>query len=590
MKRLFLLLLLPAVAVAAHGQVPYKGTERDRIVDSMAYRALDRVLLNEATMNIVESMSLPLLYSEAEYATFMYARNSLAGHYNKLSDEELRQVKDFMCSEPYLRLNSISFWNNFVRKVQKYSEALKGASSPVILQMPDKEYQEAATELIDAMSLEPVAESYCLICGLPGHLTGKVSKNAAALMVQNIADYLSYDQLAELLSFCRSDVFAKAAVKEKGLTDMNAILMQFVPSGHRADVESAMIAGRANLAGLGHLYDLFVSKAESAGKNDVIEVLKEIRSVPMPFYSYHTVEPVADDASVVTHCNGITHRYERKENVTHMILKTEHVYSGLFIDDVFVEGTYRNIHQTDEGPRIWVDFEGNIYSGNVWAGEVKNCGIIQGGYKRTRENGWMAGNLCELDGLGEEGFAEGSLSQDISGMFVRGRLYGDAVIRRTSLNSSGIFSETSLKGRFWNGALYGLASATEKITDIPVQQGKARVVRPFGIRILTRGVSSLTVKCVGEFAGDWFLKGKVTVSDGTWMDGEFEDGVLITGKAKTIDKYGTVYEGDIRNGYPHGEGRCTYKDGTWFKGKFADGNRMGGTHYTAEGAVIKVYQ
>lgn len=85
-------------------------------------------------------------------------------------------------------------------------------------------------------------------------------------------------------------------------------------------------------------------------------------------------------------------------------------------------------------------------------------------------------------------------------------------------------------------------------------------------------------------------EGKVIVSDGTWLEGIFEDGVLIKGRGKTIDKYATVYEGDIVNGYPHGNGKCTYRDGTTFKGKFANGNRMGGTHYAADGTVIKVYR
>jgi hypothetical protein len=62
------------------------------------------------------------------------------------------------------------------------------------------------------------------------------------------------------------------------------------------------------------------------------------------------------------------------------------------------------------------------------------------------------------------------------------------------------------------------------------------------------------------------------------------------GKGKTIDKYHTVYEGDIKNGYPHGKGRCYYTDGTWFKGNFAWGNRMDGTHYSADGKIIKVYE
>ena len=80
------------------------------------------------------------------------------------------------------------------------------------------------------------------------------------------------------------------------------------------------------------------------------------------------------------------------------------------------------------------------------------------------------------------------------------------------------------------------------------------------------------------------------MSDGNWLEGTFEDGVLIQGKGQTVDKYMTVYVGEIKNGYPHGKGKCTYNNGTWFEGNFANGNRMDGTHYSADGKVIKVYE
>ena len=103
-------------------------------------------------------------------------------------------------------------------------------------------------------------------------------------------------------------------------------------------------------------------------------------------------------------------------------------------------------------------------------------------------------------------------------------------------------------------------------------------------------VTRLKVVCKGRFKGDNLIEGKVTMSDGNWLEGVFEDGVLIQGRGKTVDKYRVVYEGDIKNGYPHGSGKCYYSNGTWFEGKFAWGSRMDGTHYSATGEVIKVYK
>ena len=121
--------------------------------------------------------------------------------------------------------------------------------------------------------------------------------------------------------------------------------------------------------------------------------------------------------------------------------------------------------------------------------------------------------------------------------------------------------------------------------------GKATLIKPAGVKIMVRtDVTRLKVVCKGRFKGDNLIEGKVTMSDGNWLEGVFEDGVLIQGRGKTVDKYRVVYEGDIKNGYPHGSGKCYYSNGTWFEGKFAWGSRMDGTHYSATGEVIKVYK
>lgn len=129
-----------------------------------------------------------------------------------------------------------------------------------------------------------------------------------------------------------------------------------------------------------------------------------------------------------------------------------------------------------------------------------------------------------------------------------------------------------------------------RFDGLPVEKGVVRLVHAAGVKIMVRGMSEVEVECKGRFDGETMTEGEVTVSDGNWMEGTFENGILIRGRARTLDKYGTVYVGDIRNGFPHGRGKCTYKNGTWFEGNFANGNRMQGTHYTADGEVIKVYK
>lgn len=136
----------------------------------------------------------------------------------------------------------------------------------------------------------------------------------------------------------------------------------------------------------------------------------------------------------------------------------------------------------------------------------------------------------------------------------------------------------------------GTKTRTYAYDNLANKNGVVSLVKAAGVKIMVRGMSSVEVTCTGRFNGEIMTYGKVSVSDGTWLEGTFEDGVLIKGKGKTLDKYGTVYVGDIKNGFPHGQGKCTYTDGTWFKGNFASGNRMDGVHYAADGKVIKVYQ
>ena len=164
---------------------------------------------------------------------------------------------------------------------------------------------------------------------------------------------------------------------------------------------------------------------------------------------------------------------------------------------------------------------------------------------------------------------------------------------------------TTFEGLFEDGTPVGMKNDYEvslselanvgKRTEVFVfknlsnKKGVASLIKPAGVKIMVRGQSSVEATCTGRFKDDIMTNGKVTLSDGTWLEGSFEDGVLIKGKGKTIDKYGTIYTGEIKNGFPHGKGECRYNDGTIFKGNFANGNRMDGTHYTSEGQVIKVY-
>lgn len=310
-------------------------------------------------------------------------------------------------------------------------------------------------------------------------------------------------------------------------------------------------------------------------------------------------------------------------------------YSGSFAyGKMFGRGTQRRmIHDEENGIR-----ESDVYEGQFFADMIHGHGkmtislsdIPEGSWSFVRNNVKLPSVKSQsmvivMEGTFDEGsFIEGRVTYSdgswYEGTFTRsglvdgkmrrvykdgsyeecgirdGQHYGNAVIRYADgtvsegVFENGVFKEDGAETHVDEPDFPDVEERVYRYEDLPVEKGKVRLVKAAGVNIMVRGVSSIEIVCEGSFKDDVLENGKVTMSDGNWMEGTFEDGVLITGRGRSVDRYGTIYEGDIRNGFPHGNGKCTYSDGTWFKGKFANGNRMGGTHYAADGKVIKVYE
>ena len=222
--------------------------------------------------------------------------------------------------------------------------------------------------------------------------------------------------------------------------------------------------------------------------------------------------------------------------------------------------------------------EGKItYSDGSWyEGKFTEIGLVQGNMRRVNIDGSVYQGACadgEPHGAGELYGADGSI--------IRGEFeYGQPVQVEEPEPD-----DNKKKNEIHSDEL------TYEFNNLATGYGKAALIKPAGVKVMVRSnVTSLKAVCKGVFRGETLIEGKVTMSDGNWLEGVFENGVLMEGKGKTVDKYRVVYEGEIKNRFPHGTGKCYYNDGTWFEGKFAWGNRMAGTHYSATGEVIKVYE
>lgn len=261
-----------------------------------------------------------------------------------------------------------------------------------------------------------------------------------------------------------------------------------------------------------------------------------------------------------------------------------------FFEETVVYGTFRN-DRCEKGTRLQKrysgtrEFKGRFYHDECLDGEMSYYDSL--GVLKSYRKGFIISDE-KLEGPGVDMVYMDSLSTEKRGTFVKGDLYGDAVVVRTVLMDNGMTSSLKTEGLFWKNFPWQVRRAEETFTGIPVEPGKARVLYSSGVRVVTRGTDSLSVVCEGVFEDNDLKDGRVTVSDGTWMEGEFSGGVQLNGTARSVDKYSTVYEGEIKDGKYHGHGTCTYKDGTYFVGRFEKGSRRGGKHYSAAGKLLKV--
>ena len=249
---------------------------------------------------------------------------------------------------------------------------------------------------------------------------------------------------------------------------------------------------------------------------------------------------------------GVKLRSQYTEGKDTVIVKAE----GTFYDNDLVEG------------KVYVS------NGNFMMGRFKDGVLVEGRMIKKYSDGSSYDGECregKYNGYGKIVYLDGT---SYEGMFEDGSPVG---MERNYMAYSEVVN-------------IGKQTKTFVFDNLANKKGVASLVTAAGVKVMVREMASVEVTCYGKFKDDIMTAGKVTVSDGTWLEGFFEDGVLIKGRGKTVDKYGTIYTGEIKNGFPHGKGECQYKDGTVFKGNFVYGNRMDGTHCTSEGELIKVYQ
>jgi hypothetical protein len=72
------------------------------------------------------------------------------------------------------------------------------------------------------------------------------------------------------------------------------------------------------------------------------------------------------------------------------------------------------------------------------------------------------------------------------------------------------------------------------------------------------------------------------------LKGEIMDGKLVIGKAKIINNNGNIYEGEIKNSLPDGNGIFKFADGTIKDGIYKEGKFISGKITFPDGKVVNI--
>ena len=280
------------------------------------------------------------------------------------------------------------------------------------------------------------------------------------------------------------------------------------------------------------------------------------------------------------------------------------IQKGFFIDGEFVRGTeeikYNDAKEIFTGTSQQLYLIHTIQEGNSIT-EYNDGSILE--YKGRKID-------YIFNGEGERKYIdpEGNIHKH-KGHFAYGKPYGEGVTWKCNSTKTLI---STYKGDIiadeFNGK--GVLTITEKETENG--SGCYFTIKDNNISIATY-LPEITVIIEGDFKEGILTNGKITFSNGDWLEGKFKNGILVegsckinyaTGKSSAIAisalkdiKIGEFYEGKIKYGKKNGEGilqisavNMQTENKEYIRteeGIFEDGVLIEGTIKNAKGKIIK---
>lgn len=208
---------------------------------------------------------------------------------------------------------------------------------------------------------------------------------------------------------------------------------------------------------------------------------------------------------------------------------------------IIYKGVFSNIFDlTGEGEIIYR--EDCVYKGAFKFGEPNGDGVVYVGKDEFR------GKVnCMID-RNQNRSNRGSLEYSRNEIKISGE-------GRLICDNGSVYEGTFKSGRLIEGI------CKIKLKDGQVYEGKCR---NYEIKLYKDNIDK------SEING----QGKLINEKGEFYEGTFKSGKLIEGTCKIKLKDGLVYEGECKGKVPHGLGKIKYKDGLIEEGYFSNGNRV----------------
>ena len=284
---------------------------------------------------------------------------------------------------------------------------------------------------------------------------------------------------------------------------------------------------------------------------------------------------------------------------------------GLFHKGVFVDGRVISPSNTSV-----VQFDGERLSEKqehrIKKGSIKNI-TTKGGEKTVAiRNGTFINDVMHGMGsweYGEDGFSsyqegcfaynklygkghrtrkwdEENAIETYDGEFFAGKYHGKGIMKFTYTDTYNFTYTRTTEGYFYEGKLDGDMEYEELITNLSGSWTFTRF--GFAIKFYTTATDdSLTIHIKGPVTDDKLNgEAEITLSNGDYYKGLFVDGKFKSGMARKTIGDGSVYEGEMKNGWYEGQGKLTEANGNSDEGTFSSGTCVDGVRKDKRGKVL----